>query len=367
MSEQATQPEANTDIQETPRLRWELPVWVVVNSLLASIPVFIAGEPGLFLYTILPALLLTVILLMVPGKEAGRIGLVLGLVLIATAALSVVTAEIPAAAVIAMSAVVYLTSLPTSRAVSGLGNLVALAYLVYAWLGPPALEASGVDTLTVVGMTTMATAITYAVMMITPWILGKLGPKRAEEIEEARESSGVDPDDRPSLGEFLGPANPMFRYAVVRALVFGTILAVTFSMRGDRSGFWVLLAMIIVSQPTGRAAWQSAIQRTLATLAGVVVFLIAFALLPEGPMLALSAAILLVGLMWIERSNTVVVASATVFVIALSGVAQSDYLTWAVSRLIDTVVGAGIGVLVSMAGESRPRADQTHAADPDST
>ncbi len=156
----------------------------------------------------------------------------------------------------------------------------------------------------------------------------------------------------------LGPANPMFRYAVVRALTLGLILAVTFSQRGDESGFWVLLAMVIVSQPTGHAAWRSGVQRTVATLAGVVVFLIFLAVLPESALLAAALVAVLVSLLWVERSSTVVTACSTVLVIALAGVAQSDYTDWAFARLLDTVIGAVIGVLVSVIGESRPRPAQ---------
>jgi uncharacterized membrane protein YccC len=54
----------------------------------------------------------------------------------------------------------------------------------------------------------------------------------------------------------------------------------------------------------------------------------------------------------------VLTALVTVFVIALAGVAQSDYLTWAFSRLVDTAIGAAIGVAVSVLGESRIQEDQ---------
>jgi hypothetical protein len=349
---------------EPARLRWDLPVWVVVNAALASIPVAIAGQPGLLLFTIVPALLLTVILLMVPDHIAGRVGFVVGIVLIATSALSAVTAQIPIAAVLALSAVVFFTSLPPKPAVFTLGNFVALGYLIYAWMGPPIIEAQGLEPIAILSATTAATVITVTAMMLTTMILARLSPRRATELEEAREASGA--GDRSSLDvrTLLRRDNPLLRYAVVRALAFGAIMASTFSMRGDRSGFWVLLAMIIVSVPTGKAAWRAAAERVAATLLGVAAFLVAFALLPEVALLALAALILLAGLMWIERSNVVMLACATVFVIALAGVAEADYVRWAVSRLLDTAVGALIGVGVSMLGEPRPRTTDPDAAGP---
>jgi hypothetical protein len=340
-----------------PDLRWEVPIWVVINAFFASLPLLALDQPQLALYTILPSLLLTIILLLTPNRLTPRVGFVMSATLTAIATFSVVVAGNPVLAIASMVTIIYLSSLPQKPVLIGLGSFVGLAYLIYTWLGPPAYAAAGADVVTVVVLTVAACALTVTAMVLTFWVFSKLRPSQAAEIEESREEAGVGtevPDQRPSFAERLGPANPMFRYALVRALAFGIVLAVTFSQRGDQSGFWVLLAMMIVGRPTGHAAWRSAFERIVATLIGVVVFLVAFMLLDERAMLAATALILLVGLAWLERSSLVVAAAATVFVIAIAGVGQSDYLVWAQSRLIDTIIGSVIGAVISMFGEARP-------------
>ena len=76
-------------------------------------------------------------------------------------------------------------------------------------------------------------------------------------------------------------------------------------------------------------------------------------------------AAVLIGLLWIERSGTVVTVCSTFLVIVLAGIGQSDYVDRALARLIDTVIGAVIGVLVSVIGESRPQQAAPDAADPE--
>lgn len=347
-------------------LRWELPVWVIVNCTLAAIPVVALGHTDLLLYSLVPALLLTVILLLVPSQKAARVGLVVAVLLLAASILSVLTAQNPVLAIGSMVAVLYLSSLSARPIGMFLGTFWALAYLAYTWLGAEVILNASVSKITIVGLSAASSAITIVAMLLTWRLFSKVTPEAAEEIEHQREKSGLDLPEPGKVARVLGPSNPMFRYALVRAASFGIVMALAFSARGESGAFWILLAMLIVGRPTGPAAWKSAAQRIVGTLAGVLIFLVAYTALPEPAMLALTAAILLIGLAWIERSATFVLACATVFVIAISGVAQADYVNWAWARLIDTAIGSVIGAGVSMLGESPARlepSDDQGAAD----
>jgi len=338
-------------VPEAPaRLRWDVPVWVALNSVLASIPLIALGQPELLLYTLLPALLLTVILLLVPQHAARKATLIASLILVVLATTSVLVAGSPIATVISIAVVVFLASLPPKPAFAGLGNFMALAFLVYAWLGTPILASSNASILVIAGTTLLSCGITSVVFILVTGLLGRLKPTQAAQLEHA----GVESDTNVlSLTDILGPTNPMFRYAVVRAVAIGVTLTLTSAVTTDGSGFWILLAQLLVGQPTGQGAWKKAVQRVVATLIGVLVFFAAFALLPEQYLILLAFVILLVGLAWVQRNRLVVTACATVLVIVLAGLAQSDYTDWAMARIIDTAIGAAIGVGVSFVGESR--------------
>jgi hypothetical protein len=351
--------ESPRDGEPKPPLRWDVSIWALVNSTLSALPVLLLGEPKLLVYSAAPALILTLVMILAPPHLTSRIGLITGAIVVLMAAVSAATAPYAPAVVIAMVLVVYISSLPTRPGAMVIGAMASLAYLVFAWLGTPVMESTGVGVSGIVIVSASAAAITIVAFLAAVWILARIRPSALEELEEIRDDvSELEPDETPSVPErawrFLGPANPMFRYALVRSIAVGVVFALVFAERGERSAFWVLLAMLLVSRPTGRASLKAGLERTVATLIGVIVFLVALFLLQESVVLALSLGVLFVGLAFIQRSSLILTACATFFVIALSGAAQSDYLDWAYARVVDTVIGSAIGVVVSVLGEARP-------------
>ncbi len=144
------------------------------------------------------------------------------------------------------------------------------------------------------------------------------------------------------------PQARTFRYGIQRALALGIGMFVykTFD-NNDVSGFWVLLAMFMVLQPRGWTAIRVAIQRTVGTMFGVLLAILASVALPNDviePWLLL--VFLCVGVAFSTHNPAVGAAFIAAFITLSHGIPNHDVLGWGAIRLAATALGAVIAILV---------------------
>ncbi|MBS7703588.1 FUSC family protein [Chelatococcus asaccharovorans] len=134
--------------------------------------------------------------------------------------------------------------------------------------------------------------------------------------------------------------------ALQLSLCIGIALVVQHTAPGDRS-YWIPLTVAIVLKPDFGSVFVRAVQRSIGTVAGVVIGVTLMALLPKGLILiailiALAAAIPWAGLRGYALQCTIL----TPFVLLLIDVSVvGPTVDYAIERLVDTIMGAAIALV----------------------
>lgn len=137
------------------------------------------------------------------------------------------------------------------------------------------------------------------------------------------------------------PRDEALRHAIATALVAGVGTVVAASLRLGH-GYWLVVAVAVVLAASRDQTGAQASQRVVGTVAGVLVGVLAVALLPTAVSLALAGVLTVLGLAWTVARETRFVAatsSATVVLVGSGGLVGTG-AGLAIERLLLTAAGA---------------------------
>lgn len=272
-------------------------------------------------------------------------------------------AEVRSAVVLANE---VLASSPTDDDASReLASIDALASAIYV-VGRRCDEIPGatewLDAVSEIALSTEPLAVRWSALDAATTSVESTGAPR-EVVALARSASAplVSPPpsvshDEPSarthlahIGQLLlHPARRQRHHAVRFVLAMVAAGALTLWGPFERA-LWIPLTVLIVLAPTTNATLTKGVQRTVGTLAGVVVALAFAATVPQGSIVyyvALGVVGVLGGAL-MPINYGIAVIFITVLIIALDA-STAGYESIAEVRLIDTVVGAAIGLTVGI-------------------
>lgn len=154
----------------------------------------------------------------------------------------------------------------------------------------------------------------------------------------------------PSLSPYP-PARSLF-YAVVLGLVVGAASAVIVANQWGHGGAWFVMTLIIVVQPYMQDSWRKALERGLGTVLGIIITVVAAALIPWA-WLAYVAAVIFIFLalrlrLEPNRPYWQYVTLLTPSVVLLEGESTS-VVDLAGTRLLATFGAVAIGMLLVIA------------------
>ncbi|MGU3575559.1 FUSC family protein [Brucellaceae bacterium C25G] len=136
------------------------------------------------------------------------------------------------------------------------------------------------------------------------------------------------------------------------ALAFSICLAVAYSAHWfDRNGhwFWIPLTVGLVMKPDFGSIRDRAIQRVLGTIAGVLLGALVLAFVEKGALFVIIMAILAGLIPWaMQRSYILQAVFLTPLILMLVDVimAGSSNTDYGMQRLIDTIIGGGIVIII---------------------
>jgi uncharacterized membrane protein YccC len=119
-----------------------------------------------------------------------------------------------------------------------------------------------------------------------------------------------------------------------------------FQIDSNHNVFWIMLTMFIVLGPDRASSWQKALQRSGGVIIGAFVISGLAQILPVEAMVGLAIVALLGGLLYFQRNYTVYAAGLTFMVLTIFGAKDANFTGWAERRVVDTLIGAAIALLV---------------------
>lgn len=161
-----------------------------------------------------------------------------------------------------------------------------------------------------------------------------------EEMLSAKDSSWIG-----KVGAAM--VSPIGVFALLRtfAVVVAVVLGATFF---SSYPLWVAITVIVVVKPTSSQSFSTAVQRTLGTAAGVAIATVVSSVLPTTD-LAVALAFLSAGVLMVAFNNanyTLFATFLTAMLVFGQRLAQEDALEAGWQRLLATLVGAGIAIVV---------------------
>lgn len=285
-----------------------------------------------------------------PRKQGRVAALWVAVVAVAFAVLAALVAGHPLWAGLAMAFVAFASGL---LAASGgvatlLGALLATAYVI------PAAVGTGIDQ--PLGKVALAAAVGAA------W--GMAFARLISRVDDSAPVGGV--WAHRAIGELARIArdldDPRVRYGLRRGIALGIGMAI-YEASQNRDALWVMLTIFVVLQPEQRAAWNTAIVRTVGTFFGIGLLALIALPLNDDQLIVAALIVLDLGLAWILRNPAVLTMATTVFAIAVTEVLAPGFTDPAGHRLADTVLGAAIAIVIGYvlfpsrgAAEEEPRA-----------
>ena len=259
--------------------------------------------------------------------------------------LAVGTTGLPLAAALAMAAVAFLTSIATASPPVGtiLGSLVSVAYLLASGLGVVAESMLGMDVQRGAVVSLLGSAGGLATTLA--WYVVRRDGREAP-------TTGSDPAERHAHPPVWAPMiravrtfDGHARDGVRRALALGLAM-LAFQVVGTRDAFWMLMAAFVVLSPSGKSPLASAIVRVAGTFVGVAALVLVALLLPQAAVVVLGVVSMALSIAYSQRSATLSAAMGAAGAAVLVGLPTGEYAAWALHRLLDTVVGAAIALVV---------------------
>ena len=272
-------------------------------------------------------------------RTALPVALVLGLVVVGYSTIGALTTGYPVAAALAMAFVAFTTTVMTAAKPVGLlvGMVASYAYFLVTGVGGLEEEAigAGIDRVGLLGAIGLVVGLALVALRATvEQAIGTAPPRK----EKAASPSLLEPMVA-SVRTFDATAKDGVR----RAIALGMAM-LAFQIRADHNAFWVMLTVFVILQPNGRSTVTSALLRVIGTLVGVTAVVALTMLLPERTALPLALLSLVASLALSTRSSWLSVAFGAAAAAVLVGLPSGDFVGYAASRLVDTVIGAALAL-----------------------
>ncbi len=336
--------DAASTTPEKPPILWKFALIGIPVMGLAFLGATLIGEQKNVLGAGLIALLTVIAALASPRERLWRAALVIGISAFAMLLLASATISIPVLAGLAMFFVAYVGTMigAAGQALSVAGTLISMAYLI------PAATGTARDLSTVKAVELGLVGLAAAFISIGLITLIRRDPE--DESAGAPSSDGDgDAPPAPSLLDQMRSAlafgDPTFRYAIRRASALGIAMGI-YAATENHNVFWVMLTMFIVLQPDQATSWHKALSRSVGVMIGAIIVAGLGQFLPPEVIIGIGVVVLFVGLAWYQRSYTVFAAGISFTVVAIFGASDGSFADWAALRVVDTLVGATIALLV---------------------
>ena len=111
-------------------------------------------------------------------------------------------------------------------------------------------------------------------------------------------------------------------------------------------GEWIVLTILFVLQPSYSETRRRLLQRTLGTLAGVIIGILVIQLFSFSGQIVLMLAAAYLFLFWMKRKYSIGVIFITIFVLCVFNIIANKGVDVMAPRLIDTLIGAFISFIV---------------------
>ena len=258
--------------------------------------------------------------------------------------LAVGTTGLPVAAALAMAAVAFLTSIATASPPVGtiLGSLVSVAYLLASGLGVVAESMLGMDVQRGALVSLLGSA--GGLVMTAAWYVVRRDGREEPPTSDPAARHAHPPVWAPMIRS-VRTFDAHARDGVRRALALGLAM-LAFQVVGTRDAFWMLMAAFVVLSPSGKSPLAGAIVRVAGTFVGVAGVVLVALLLPPTVVVVLGLVSMALSIAYSQRSATLSAAMGAAGAAVLVGLPTGEYVDWALHRLLDTVVGAAIALVV---------------------
>ena len=256
--------------------------------------------------------------------------------------LAYVTTGAPVAAGIAMTLVAFFGAILAagSSALGVAGMLLSLAYFLPAATSTTrGLDLARAVELGLIGVG--AGLVVVGLLVALRAIRGK-SPNKAEKDAAY---AAANPAPMAAIGASLRQRDDIFRYALRRSLALGVAMGI-FQINSNHNVFWIMLTMFIVLGPDRASSWQKAVQRSGGVIIGALVISGLAQILPVEAMIGLAIVALLGGFLYVQRNYMVYAAGLTFMVLTIFGAKDANFTGWAERRVVDTLIGATIALLV---------------------
>ena len=256
--------------------------------------------------------------------------------------LAYLTAGAPVAAGIAMALVAFFGAILAagSSALGVAGMLLSLAYFLPAATSTTrGLDLARAVELGLIGVG--AGLVVVGLLVALRAIRGK-SPNKAEKDAAY---AAANPAPMAAIGASLRQRDDIFRYALRRSLALGVAMGI-FQINSNHNVFWIMLTMFIVLGPDRASSWQKAVQRSGGVIIGALVISGLAQILPVEAMIGLAIVALLGGFLYVQRNYMVYAAGLTFMVLTIFGAKDANFTGWAERRVVDTLIGAAIALLV---------------------
>lgn len=342
------QPTPEGEKPEKAPLQWKLLAIGLPVMALGFAGAALIGETKNGLGAALIAMFTVIAAIASPREKLWRGTVIIGSSTFLMLILAAATIQTPVLAGLSMFTVAFLGTIigTAGQALSVAGILVSMAYLIPAATGiASSLSVAKAAELGAAGL--VAAAIAIAVIIAIRAIKGD----PADGPVEDGEADGEEAPEEPALsvGAQVRAAmtfrDATFRYALRRGLALGIAMGI-FAATESHNVFWVMLTIFIVLQPDPASSWHKALSRSAGVMIGAVLVAGLGQFLPAEAIIGIGVVTLLGGLVWMQRSYTVFAAGISFLVVAIFGASQNQFANWAALRILDTLIGAAIALLV---------------------
>lgn len=342
------QPSPEEAKPEKPPLQWRLLAIAVPVMALGFGGAALIGEAKNGLGAALIAMFTVIAAVASPREKLWRGAAIIGASTFAMLILATATIQTPVLAGLSMFLVAFLGTIigTAGQALSVAGILVSMAYLIPAATGiARSISVAKAAELGLAGLVAAAVAIA-AILAITA-IKGEPanGPAGEDDGGGAKEPQTPAPSVREQVRAAMTFRDATFRYALRRGLALGIAMGV-YAATENHDVFWIMLTIFIVLQPDPASSWHKALSRSAGVMIGAVLVAGLGQFLPAEAVIGLGVLTLCAGLVWMQRSYTVFAAGISFLVVAIFGASQNQFVNWAALRIVDTLIGAAIALLV---------------------
>lgn len=342
------QPSPEEAKPEKPPLQWGLLAIALPVMALGFGGAALIGEAKNGLGAALIAMFTVIAAVASPREKLWRGAAIIGASTFAMLILATATIQTPVLAGLSMFLVAFLGTIigTAGQALSVAGILVSMAYLIPAATGiARSISVAKAAELGLAGLVAAAVAIA-AILAITA-IKGEPanGPAGEDDGGGAKEPQTPAPSVREQVRAAMTFRDATFRYALRRGLALGIAMGV-YAATENHDVFWIMLTIFIVLQPDPASSWHKALSRSAGVMIGAVLVAGLGQFLPAEAVIGLGVLTLCAGLVWMQRSYTVFAAGISFLVVAIFGASQNQFVNWAALRIVDTLIGAAIALLV---------------------